>query len=81
MYIVFGKQLRLERKKRGLSAETLAKACGISRSYIVLIEGGKRLPSKKVLPNIARALNLGVAEILNWYLEDVRAKMHQSLDL
>lgn len=81
MYKLFGEQLRYERKKQGLSAETLAKACGISRSYIILIEVGKRLPGKKVLPKIATALNLSMTEVLNWYLEDVMAKMKKSLNI
>ena len=81
MYKIFGSRLRFERKKQGLSAEILASTCGISRSYIVLIESGKRLPSKKVLPKIAAALNLNVAEVLNWYLEDKSAHMKKSLNL
>ena len=77
----FGTQLRLARKKQHLSAEALARDCGISRSYIILIEGGKRLPSKKVLPNLADVLNLSLTEVLNWYLEDVSTKMRKSLNL
>jgi transcriptional regulator with XRE-family HTH domain len=77
----FGEQLRSERKKQGISVETLANACGISRSYIILIEGGKRLPGKKVLPKISAALNLSMTVVLNWYLQDVSAKMKKSLNL
>lgn len=71
----FGDRLRIERKKRDLSAEGMANLCGVARSYITLIENGKRLPSKKVIPKIALALNLKTNIIINWYLEDLREKM------
>ena len=78
---LFGDNLRTERKRQGLTAEKLAKACAVSRSYIILIEGGKRLPGKKVLPKIAYALDLSMTEVLNWYLEDVSSKMKESFNL
>lgn len=71
----FGERLRLERKKQKLSAQTLAKLCEISRSYITLIENGKRLPGKKVIPKIALALDVKTNIVINWYLEDLREKM------
>jgi transcriptional regulator with XRE-family HTH domain len=71
----FGKKLYLERKKNKLSAEALAKMCGISRSYITLIETGKRLPGKKIIPKIGEALHKKPNIIINWYLEDLREKL------
>ena len=71
----FGEQLRLEREKHELSAQTLAESCGISRSYITLIENGKRLPGKKVIPKIALALHVKTNIVINWYLEDLREKL------
>ena len=61
----FGKRLREERQKLGLTVETLAKACGTSRSYITLIENDRRLPGKKVLPKIALALQIKTTVALN----------------
>jgi len=72
----FGEQLRLERKLRKLSAQALAQSCGISRSYITLMENEKRLPGKKVIPKIAEALNIKTNIVINWYLEDLREKLH-----
>jgi transcriptional regulator with XRE-family HTH domain len=72
--MTFGKRLYLERKKYNLSAEMMAKTCGISRSYITLIENGKRLPGKKIIPKIAQALKLKTNVVINWYLEDIREK-------
>jgi len=73
--IGFGENVRGERKKQGMSTKKLAEACGISRSYLTLIENGMRLPGKKVLPIIATALNLKKVDVLNWYLEDLREKL------
>jgi transcriptional regulator with XRE-family HTH domain len=71
----FGKKLLIERKKNNLSAEALAKVCGISRSYITLIENGKRLPGRKIIPKIGQALHIKTNIIINWYLEDIREKL------
>lgn len=73
--MLFGERLYNERKKNKLSAQALAKECGVSRSYITLIENGKRLPGKKIIPKIALALNLKTNIIVNWYLEDLREKL------
>lgn len=73
--MLFGKQLRKERKKLGLTVQKVAEACGIARSYITLMENGRRLPGKKIIPKIALALNLKTNVIINWYLEDLREKL------
>jgi transcriptional regulator with XRE-family HTH domain len=77
----FGKRLRAERKKNNLSTDAFAKACGVSRSYITLIENGKRLSGKKLLPKIALALNLKTNIVLNWYLENLREIMQKGLEI
>lgn len=71
----FGEKLTKERKKKKLSALELAGLVGVSRSYITLIENGKRLPGKKVVPRIAEALVIKNSVIVNWYLEDIREKL------
>lgn len=75
----FGQQLKTARINQKLSAGVLAKACGVSRSYITLIENGKRRPSVKVLPKIATALGLKTDLVLNWYLEDVKYNAEKRL--
>lgn len=72
---LFGEQLREGRKDLGLTVQMIAEKCGVSRSYITLIENGQRLPGKKVLPKIAPALGLENSTVLNWYLEDIREKL------
>lgn len=71
----FGQQLRRERKKQDLTVQMVAEACGTSRSYITLIENDLRLPGKKILPQIAIALNIKTSVVLNWYLEELRHKL------
>lgn len=73
--MLFGERLLAERKKNNLSADALAKDCGISRSYITLMENGRRLPGRKIIPKIANALRLRTNIIINWYLEDLREKL------
>ncbi len=73
--MIFGQQLKVERKRKNLSAQDLATACGVTRSYISLLEGGQRLPGRSLIPIIAGALNLTTLEIVNWYLEDLREKL------
>lgn len=80
-YNNFGNQLRTERKKLGLTVQTLAEDCGVSRSYITLIENGMRLPGRKVIPRLASALQIKPVVMLNWYLENVSQKMHEDLKL
>ena len=53
----------------------IADSCGISRSYITLIENGKRLPWKKILPKIAVELQIKTTVVLNWYLGDISQKI------
>ena len=77
----FGKQIREERRKQGTTAMALAKVCGVSRSYITLIENSKRLPGRKKIPKIAAALHLKTGTVLNWYLEDLSQKIQKDIDL
>lgn len=71
----FGQHIREERIRLSLTAEMLAQACGVSRSFITLIESGKRMPAKKLLLKLAVALHKNTSEVLNWYLEDLSQKI------
>ncbi len=78
---LFGEQLRQERKKQGLTVQKVADTCGTSRSYITLIENGRRLPGKKILPKIAEALQIKPEVVLGWYLAEISHKMHKGLEI
>ena len=78
---LFGERLREERIKQHMTVEVVAKNCGVSRSYITLIENGRRAPGKKILAKIADALHIKVSVVLNWYLEDVAQKIQKELKI
>jgi len=73
--MLFAENLRSIREKLGLSAEELAKRVHVSRSYITLLENGKRLPGKTLIPKIARALRLEKSVVVGWYLADQKEKL------
>jgi len=76
---LFGERLREERKKQHMTVNAVAQNCGISRSYITLIENGRRAPGKRILAKIAGALHVKVSVVLNWYLEDVAERIQKEL--
>lgn len=76
----FGQHIRETREELSLTAEMLAQACGVSRSFITLIESGKRMPGKKLLQKLAVALQKNTSEVLNWYLEDLSQKIRNDLE-
>jgi len=73
----FGQHIREERKLMSLTAETLAQSCGVSRSFITLIENGSRMPGKKLLKKIASSLNMSNSKIIDWYLEDLNQQIRK----
>ena len=55
----FGSKLHYLRKLRGLTADELSKLSGVSRSYILLIESGKRREvSSKMTAKLAESLRV-----------------------
>lgn len=50
--------LREERQKAGLSQEALALRADVARTFVGLIEGGKRQPSLSVIFALCRGLEL-----------------------
>lgn len=73
--MLFAENLRTIREKLGLSAEELAKRVHVSRSYITLLENGRRSPGKTLLPKIAYALKLEKSVVVRWYLADQKEKL------
>ncbi len=73
--MIFGKNFTIERQKRKLSSRTIAKAIGVSYSYISLIESGARLPGKNTLIRIAHALQIEKQTVVKWYLDDLQEQL------
>ena len=62
---MFGETLRRMRKERGLSQEALAERAGLAADYLGFIERGENVPTLSVLLKLARALDVGAAELLS----------------
>ena len=61
---LFGKALQQLRKGKGLSQEGLGSDSGYHRTYISLLERGKKSPSLKTIFQLAKALDVAPSEFL-----------------
>ncbi len=61
--VSFGKRVRELRKAKGWSQERFADICGLDRSYISLVELGKRNLTLETIGVIARHLGISVSEL------------------
>ena len=59
-----GKNIRLLRKKAGLSQIDLAVAVGIDRSYLSEIENGRRNMTIMLLQNLSTVLSVDLQDII-----------------
>ena len=62
--VAFGIVLREQRKKRGLSQESLAHEAGMERNYISLLELGRNSATVKMIFKLASALEISVSEFM-----------------
>jgi len=58
-----GERVRVRRRERGLTQESLAEALDISVAYVSLIERGDRNPPFTTVVAIARALGIPAREL------------------
>jgi transcriptional regulator with XRE-family HTH domain len=63
----FGRRVAAARVRAGRSQEALAELAGLHRTYISLLERGKREPSLDTLVALSRALDVTPVEALSWY--------------
>lgn len=61
----FGQTLREFRKRARLSQEALALECELDRTFISLLERGRRQPTLKTLFQIAKILNVSPSELIS----------------
>jgi transcriptional regulator with XRE-family HTH domain len=59
----FGKKVRGERLRQGLSQERLATRAGVHRTYIGMIERAEKNITLENIEKIAKALNLNLKDI------------------
>jgi transcriptional regulator with XRE-family HTH domain len=67
-----GSVIRRERRERGLTLKALAERSALSVVYLGEIERGKKYPSAQVLEQLAKALELDLAELLELVADELR---------
>ena len=60
----FGKALREQRLKKGLSQQEVADKCGLDISYVGGIERGQRNPTLGVIHGLAKVLGVKASELM-----------------
>jgi len=60
----FGQVVKSVREKRGTSQEKLAELAGVDRTYVSMIERGKRHPTLEVAKRIADALEVKLSALI-----------------
>jgi len=63
--IKFGKKVREERTKLGLSQEALASHAGVHRTHVGMIERAEKNITLKNIEKIARALKIPLDKLMN----------------
>jgi len=62
--LLFGRQVRHQRKRRGLTLDELGALVGKPAPYLSLVENGKREPRLGLMNELAAALHVPVADLL-----------------
>ena len=60
----FGRAMRKQRQKRGLSQEEAAHRCGLDRSYYGTLERGERNPTLASMLKVARGLKCRIRDLI-----------------
>jgi XRE family transcriptional regulator of biofilm formation len=61
-----GRTLQKLREKKGITQVELARTVGVTQTYIAKLESGAKInPSLSVMTNLARSLNVEVADLLH----------------
>src|SRR5579863_4660569 len=69
---ILGRVIRRERQDRQLTIKELGDKAGLSEIYVGEIERGQKYPSAKVLESLASALELDLADLLEFMAEEIR---------
>ena len=62
----FGKRVREERMKKGISQERLGELAGVHRTYIGMIERAEKNITLTNMTKIAKALGLKISDLANF---------------
>jgi transcriptional regulator with XRE-family HTH domain len=77
----FGRHVRLLRRARGLTQETLAERCGLSPDTIRRLEHGSFSPSLDTLIKLVRGLDLQLSSLFIGYELNERDSQRELFDL
>ncbi len=69
---IIGRVVRRERQDRQMTIKELGDKAGLSEIYVGEIERGQKYPSSKVLESLAEALDLDIADLLEFMAEEIR---------
>jgi transcriptional regulator with XRE-family HTH domain len=61
--ITFGENLRFHRNQKGIAQEKLAELADLDRTYISLLERGKRNPTLTCIAKLAKVLEVGFDDL------------------
>ena len=73
----FGQVIKAVRERQGISQEKLAELAEIDRTYVSMIERGKRQPTLEVASRVAGALSMRLSEIIR-RAEKIEARKNDS---
>jgi len=62
---ILASNIKIRRKKQGLTQENLAEMVNTASTYIAMIESGKRTPSFKMIERIANVLKVDASELFS----------------
>lgn len=65
--LLLSQAIKTQRLKAGLSQEQLADRCGFDRTYISMLERGKRNPSFLNLLKLAQGLEISISTLTESY--------------
>jgi transcriptional regulator with XRE-family HTH domain len=60
----FGQVIKAVRERQGMTQEKLAELAEIDRTYVSMIERGKRHPTLEVASRMASALSMKLSEVI-----------------
>ncbi|MBI3183707.1 MAG: helix-turn-helix transcriptional regulator [Myxococcales bacterium] len=60
---LLARRIRMMRERKGITQEDFASRCGISVSFVSLLERGERSPSYETLVEVASALDISLSDL------------------
>jgi len=72
--VAFGQALRSMRAEQGLTQEMLALRCQFDRTYLSLLEGGRRTPTFTMIVKLSHALHVDPVRLFGYALENYLAE-------